>query len=1171
MLFFWRQTCLWMLCLCVSFSTVQLSHAKDVVSPVTLNHSYAGNVSFELAAGSFLSGPVDSCTVSTSATGQLTGNIPTDATILGAHLYWAGSYQPSGKGKLDPDTNITFNGSNFTSIANYQVKSNIGADFYSGKAEPTTFIASEIAKGENVFTLTNMDIYDGGACSDSTLGGWALIVVFEHDSLPFQVTNVFDGLMEVFNSSGTIDLTLNNFTVAPNPSGKHAHITFEGDAARSSNKELLMFDTHLLTDAYNQNNNQFNSSSNINAGTPYSTDTLGVDVDVYDISAFLTPGVTSLTTSYGSGSDTVLLAAEVISLSNIPVADLSVSSTTPISWLANSNVTQKFAITNNGPNDLPATRTNFSTTLPANLTFNGTQSATDWNCIQSGQQLDCSYQNKLRSGWTIYLDLDFVTANAAGTNIDLTVSVSHDNGSGDIFDNIPQNNDQQLIVPLSATAVTDLSASSKRPVTMNGDSLLAGQTLQYIITLDDASNLAVNNISVIDNLPADISGWTLTSPLPSGASNNSTAGQLNLSGINLAAGETIDIEFEVYINADAKKGTSLQNTATITYGSGNPSWIVDTGEITVVEFDLSVSSKLASDLNNGIVLPGDTIRYAINIQDRDGLAISGLQLTDDLPAHIESFSIVSIPTDAIDNSLITGGSNGTGFIDISNINMSIGSTAQIIIDAVIASDAADGISLQNTATLILNGSSWDITSNNIIVNKEVDMSTSGNKPLYLVGSNLTRIMPNNDSTTTINSNSSREWNLTPALQDQLILNNSTIPLNLAIESSQNDTFSIDVQFSYNDGTENIISTATLSSRSYARNSIQNTFINLSIPPTTIPQGATLKLSLLNNSSIANINIHSVNGIYRSQLILDTSTVINIENISVWDKDFSDPSAVTITESQPDTTVYIRSFITDPFGAFDITDAQIMVTKNNGDSYDLGTNTMTWVDNSIDPLASNQKVFEIPLTINEDESITGFWTITITAYEGNESGGKQVTHTLSSNFLVNPFLPNITLTKTVRVLNDPINLTNNPKAIPNSELAYTINAINTGLGKSDDTSIIIEDEISDQAELFIGDLTCVNSDLEFIIAHNTDGPVCLIDGLSPNESGLSMNYIAVDDPNDFVWFAKDDKDFSYQPDSSLEFDADVRYIRIKLNGTFNNQPDGSSNEPKFGLIYKVRLN
>lgn len=1186
----------------------------------TPTKSFAGNLSFELAAGSFRDSSSDNCSVTSSASGNLSG-IPATAQIEAAYLYWAASYNSSTE---SPDYTVTFNGQTVSASTTYTEIYDASIDwaFYSGKADVTHIVDStrngtysmrdlyiNSASDEWVGDWTNGWTRVRGHCSRGTvLGGWALVVIYEDDSQPFQVVNLFDGF-EVYYGSA-LDLTPNNFEVSSNPSGKHAHITWEGDPhnnTRNGFDESLILQssrgTFILSDGDNPADNQFNSISNI-----YSSETLGVDVDSYDIGSYLSPGDKGFTSTYSSGGDMVLLSAEILSVSNIPVADLSITTSTPSSWLMGGRVNKTFSITNNGPNDIPSDSVRISIELENNLAFNGNVSDPDWNCSVSTSSagnplLECTFQNKLRSGWSDYLTVNFDVANDPGNTADLKVTVDHDQAPYDIFDNQQLNNEWTASTPISNIATVDLSASKKTYTNLSGDLILAGDTLQYTITIDDASDLTANNITVVDNLPANISGYTVvSSPVPpvfsSGGSNGT--GILTFNGISLTggtgSGSTQTIVLEVTVDTSAANEASLQNTATISHQSN--SWVVDTGNITVVKPDLNASSKIAEDLNGDLVLPGEIIRYTITIDDAEDYDLSGIQLIDNLPAYIESFSITSsLPNGAQNFSSSTGGTNGTGYIDIRNIDLAAGNSQVFEIEAVIADDAPEDTSLLNTATLTVNGTRWDIESNELTVKLTNSTPASGNKPLYLNNSVLSRLIPTTDSTRTFNHGGSLIWPISPVLQSDLDLLAGDIRVNLAVEGHRTGQIEtqLDLTLYYNDNTGNpdvIIASGTIANANYRLNNIYDKVADLNLAADEqIPSGSSIYLRVDNTSSNNNANqyavidIHDVNGSFYSQVILNASTVINVDSIYVWDQayqdnnsDFIDDSgAQIITSSQPDTQLSIRAEISDPFGAFDVTNATVSIKRANGSYYDFNadsitngpnanSNTMNAIDDVSDDQTSSTKTFEKVIELVDNESI-GWWQLEVTGYEGNEQAPEQVIHTSSTSFRITPFLPSIALNKSINVITDPINGATNPKAIPGAELQYTINAVNSGRGKSDDGSIILQDEIPVNSELFVGDLTCPNRGPGTGV-----GPVCFIDGNNPNESGLTYNFVALDDLTDGISFSIDGTDFSYEPvDSGDGYDAAIRYIRINPVGEYNNQPKNSSVEPEFNFSYQVRLN
>lgn len=1147
---------------------------------VSLRESYAGNLSFELTGGSFRTtqNNTSACTLASTSSGNLT-TLPVKADIKKAYLYWAASSDG-----FNVDNTVTLNG--ITIVADRMYTEDTGSwDFFNGVADVTSIINSQ---RNGIYTLSNLDIYStfSHCLSQTTLGGWALAIIYEDDSVPFHVLNLYEGFQSYQNS--TVTLIPDNFKLPSNPSGKHAHITWEGDDTLGTDGEYLAFEGVRLTDSGNPSNNQFNSYSNVQGGfTSY-----GVDIDEYDISPYLTAGAESVSTVYSAGQDLVLLSAELVSVANIPVADLAVTTSNPSAWTQGTQVTKKFTISNNGPNDVPTQSVRFSTTLPAQLSLASLPNDSDWLCNQSGQTLTCIYQNKLRSGWSDYLDVTFDVANGtAGSTVNWNVTVDHDLAPYDIFDNHAENDTKNLSVPISSVPVVDLSASSKTYTNLSGDLLLAGDTLRYVITIDDVSNLASSNIRVTDNLPANITGYTILA-LPTGATNNSTTtggsngnGILDISNISLAAGATEQIIFEVTIDANAAKGASLQNQATLTQAGID--WIVDTGDITVVEPDLSTSVKAASDVNGGWLLPDDVINYTITLTEKEGLDLVGVNVTDHLPKHIKSFAITQLPPGAVDASQSTGGNNGTGYIDIRNISLASGASAVIEIEAIIDESAIDQFNMKNTATVSVNSKNWTVESNDLFVTLSNSTPATGNKPLYLSGSDLTRIIPAANSSRSFRHGQSLTWALTPVLQSDFVLSAGQSRFNMAIVGYR--TGNVQTQFNatlyYNDnnGSGNVtIDSANIPYGNYRRDTAYNIFTDFDLADdVTVPEGSTLYLRVDNiasngsNNQWSQIDVFQFNGNFYSAVNLNAKTVINVDAISVWDTPYGDPTGsgdgTQLANSLPDTTLYIRANISDPFGAFDITKATIDVTKADSTGYDFSanpnSNEMIQVDTTADDLITSSKTYELPITLQEENESIGWWQIAVTGYEGQEVAPNQVTHERVGSFLIKPFLPQIGLTKTVSVINDPVNGTSNPKAIPGAELMYTINGINTGRGKSDNNSIKMIDEIPANSELYIGDINCNNRGPGTGL-----GPVCFIDGTTPHESGLSFNFATLDNLTDGVQFSTDGSDFSYIPDlTNGDYDAAIRFIRIEPVGTYNNQPKDGSKQPEFSFSYRVRLN
>ena len=378
----------WMMCIAVLVGSNMHSMTSYAGTPVALRESFAGNLSFALTGGSFRTAQnnVNACSTSTTSSNPLS-TIPISATIKKAYLYWAAS----GNG-TNTDNQVILNGNTITADRMYTEDTGTW-DFFSGAADITNLVKTY---RNTTYTISGLSIYSTpDICTTQVLlGGWAITVIYEDDSLPFHVLNLYEGF-EYFRYR-SFNLTPDNFKLPANPSGKHAHITWEGDDTLGTDGEFLSFQGTQLVDSGNPSGNQFNSYSNVEGGLI----TYGVDIDEYDVSSLLSEGLEQVSTTYSAGQDGVLLTAEIVSVSNIPVADLSVTTSNSTGWMQGSTVTKKFTVSNNGPNDVPTQSMRFTTTLPSQLSFNGNQGDSDWSCSQAGQKLSCIYQPKFRSGWS---------------------------------------------------------------------------------------------------------------------------------------------------------------------------------------------------------------------------------------------------------------------------------------------------------------------------------------------------------------------------------------------------------------------------------------------------------------------------------------------------------------------------------------------------------------------------------------------------------------------------------------------------------------------------------------------------------------------------------------------------------------------------------------------------
>jgi hypothetical protein len=272
---------------------------------LTSQTRFEGKVDYEVTGGSLRKDPdsVNYCSLKTSSTAELK-NIPANATIEKAYLYWTGS-------GANADLNVTLNNNNLTADRHYTETSTIHANalFFQGVKDVTNIVNT--ARNGN-YTLTNLNVDNGATYCDNqvVLSAWSLIVVYQNPDIPSNKLNtieLYEGLQASRNSS--FDYTLSGIKVSAAPNAKFTMLAWEGDE-KYNNNEYFKFNGTELFDAYNPANNVFNSS--INSLGQGSNTTYGVDFDTFDVSSKVTQGQNSITAQISTGTDVVLQGAAVM-------------------------------------------------------------------------------------------------------------------------------------------------------------------------------------------------------------------------------------------------------------------------------------------------------------------------------------------------------------------------------------------------------------------------------------------------------------------------------------------------------------------------------------------------------------------------------------------------------------------------------------------------------------------------------------------------------------------------------------------------------------------------------------------------------------------------------------------------------------------------------------------
>lgn len=389
-------------------------------TPIYLYKSFSGNVNFagtQVTVRDRAQG-ASPCAVSAPSVSQSASlSLPTDSTVVSAHLYWAGS------GAVDSSVNM--NGRAVAGDASRTYTSATiggGFDYFAVAADVTAQVK---AKGAGTYTFSGLSVASGNPwCSRSAVvGGFALVVVYSHRDEIYRTLNIYEGFRALLNSEQRLDMS--NFRVPPNVTssavGRFGHLVWEGDVDLAQNGETLTFHNVTLNHpTYAPSGNNFNSKSSVNADSL----SLGIDYDTYSLTGWPV-GLSTVSALFRTGGDLVLLNSAVLAVPSSPSADLSVTLVRDTELRANSLATYTVTVTNNGPGVEPGP-TRLTLSLPTGMSY-ASFSGTNWSCTGSGSTATCTYTGALNNGAKTVLTLSAQVAAGATGSKTTSVTVTGNN------------------------------------------------------------------------------------------------------------------------------------------------------------------------------------------------------------------------------------------------------------------------------------------------------------------------------------------------------------------------------------------------------------------------------------------------------------------------------------------------------------------------------------------------------------------------------------------------------------------------------------------------------------------------------------------------------------------------------------------------------------------------
>ncbi len=222
-------------------------------------------------------------------------------------------------------------------------------------------------------------------------------------------------------------------------------------------------------------------------------------------------------------------------------------------------------------------------------------------------------------------------------------------------------------------------ALSKTAVPTTGAPVKPGDTVAYTVTIHNPANAPINGVVVTDDLADVLDKATLVSGPDNGATIDK--GVLTWTG-NLAAHETVTVNYVVQVNADAFTGT-LRNAVTSPDSPDTPDTKNPIGSLSLAK-STSVADGVAANR-------GEDVTYTVTIANGSGVDVAGASITDDLSDVLDNATLVQGSLQTV------GGGSATisGSILTWNGDVQAGASVTITYTVTVNADAGAGESLRN--------------------------------------------------------------------------------------------------------------------------------------------------------------------------------------------------------------------------------------------------------------------------------------------------------------------------------------------------------------------------------------------------------------------------------------------------------------------------------------------
>jgi uncharacterized repeat protein (TIGR01451 family) len=374
-----------------------------------------------------------------------------------------------------------------------------------------------------------------------------------------------------------------------------------------------------------------------------------------------------------------------------------------------SAITYTIVVTNAGPSGVNGATV--ADALPATLTgvsYTATQSggASGFSNTGNGSINDSV---NLPVGAAITYVVHATVSSSATGSVANTASVT---ATADVTDTNAANN--------SATDTDTLTPQADLQITNTDGQTAAvpGTAISYTIVVTNAGPNSVTGASVVDTLPATLTGATYTATQTGGATGYTASGAGSLAEtVNLPLGSTITYVVQATLSASAT-GT-LSNMAIVS----DPAGVTDTNMAnnSVTDSDtLAPQADLQITNSDGqtSAAPGSAITYTIVVTNTGPSRVTGATVADSLPAALTNVTYTATQTGGA-----TGyTANGSGNL-ADTVNLPAGSTITYQVHSTLSAGATG--TLANTASVTAPAG---VTDTNAANNSVTDSDTIAANP-----------------------------------------------------------------------------------------------------------------------------------------------------------------------------------------------------------------------------------------------------------------------------------------------------------------------------------------------------------------------------------------------------------------------------------------------------------